>query len=334
MTARKHHSPILLAAAFAAAFAMPEARALDTLFLTGGETRPGRVLALDADTLRLRVPMPPRPGAAPGEQAVFATVSIPRTSIVRIEFEPDPARDALLKNPSAGDLAAIETLWKQWEPFLGMAKSPAGRIGNRLGDVLLQTKSEGDAARALGLFMRIEQEAWDEEEHMVARQGRLRAMVATGRAKEAVAEAVELARNDEDSAVLIEAKYIIASAADQRLRDLVEANPRWKEDIYVIPEHARLMNEALDEYLYPYLFLGSERGAAARGLWGAARVCRFVGDLPNALECARDIVSLYPDAPEAASARALIESLPEEIRARDPEKEARENADPNTPSNQ
>jgi tetratricopeptide (TPR) repeat protein len=330
-----HHSKAALAAALvAAALAAPEARALDTLFLTGGETRPGRVLGLDSGTLRLRVPLPPRPGAPPGGETVFATVSIPRSGIARIEFEPDPARDQLLKSASVDDLPAVEMLWKQWEPFLAMPKSPAGRIANRLGDVLLQTGDGEAATRALKLFMRVEEEAWDEDQKMVARQGRLRAMVATGRAKEAVTEALEFARIAENPAVLIEAKYIIARAADQSLRDLVEANPRWEEDIYVIPEHARFLNEALDEYLYPYLFLGSESAAAARGLWGAVEVCRFVGDLPNALECARDIVSLYPAAPEAASARTFIESLPEDIRAHNPETEARENLEPQSPSNQ
>ena len=123
--------------------------------------------------------------------------------------------------------------------------------------------------------------------------------------------------------MLIEAKYILATAADASLRKLLTDNPRWAEDSHVIPERHRLYNEALDLYLYPSLFAGSESEAAARGLWGAASIYLLAGESQKALECARDIAALYPHTKTASQAADLIASLPESQRAIDPEKEAR-----------
>lgn len=306
------------------------ASALDTLFKTGGEKQVGTVMVVEEDTIRIRVPLPALPGSGPEAQPVFATVVIPRKDILHIEFNPDEAREALLKDPKPENLPAIETLWRQWQPFLTMPRSPAGRVAIAYADLLLKQQSQPEALQALELFTRIEHDAWDEPSQMQARQGRLRAMVATGQAEKAVNEAIELSKITEDPAVLIEAKYILARAADQRLRDLVEDNPRWEEDIYVIPERHRLYNEALDEYFYPYLFLGAEQDAASRGLWGAVEIYRFTGELPLALECARDLAAIYPETSYARQATDFIESLPQEIRDLDPEKEARENLTPET----
>ncbi len=104
-------------------------------------------------------------------------------------------------------------------------------------------------------------------------------MVASGMVQEAVVEAKEIERIAEDPVVLIEAKFILAKAAEKALRKLVDDNPRWEEDAFVLPEHNRLYEEALELYLYPTLFFGSEIDVAARGLWGSVEVSRFAGDL-------------------------------------------------------
>lgn len=298
------------------------ARAQDTLFLEGGKTRVGKILAVDAKNFRLEVALSGSVNGAP----VFASVTIPREGVVQIEFGPDDARERKLKE--AKDIAEIAELWKQWEPFLGVPKSPAGRIGTIYGDRLLLTRTPENAQSALALFTRIEASAWGEDSRMLAKQGRLRAMIATGNAAAAVKDAQEIAKITEDPAVLVEAKYLLAGAADQELRTLLKENPRWEEDIYVIPERHRLYNEALDEYLFPYLFFGSENEAAARGLWGATGIYELVGELDKARETSRDIVRIYPATAYAANAKSFLDKLPKELRDEDPEKEAREEDHP------
>lgn len=312
---------ILLALAIARS-----ALAEDTLFFSNGEKRVGNIVSVDPVSFRLEVPLPGPAGAAP----VKATVTIPRRDVQQIEFAADPERERFLAQAQPSQLPQMQALWKRWEPFLGIARSPAGDVGLACGNLLLASGSEDNARTALDMFHLMEASAWSQDVRMAAKQGRLRAMIATGNAADAVNDARELAKLSEDPAVLVEAKFILAEAADKELRKLIADNPRWEEDVNVIPERHRLYHSALDEYLFPALFFGSGQAAAARGLWGAVGVYNFTGEQHHALECARDIVRLYPSTPQAAKAKEFIDSLPEDVRSRDPEKEFREQISPSS----
>jgi hypothetical protein len=320
----------------ALALGLPALHAQDVLFMKNGDKRVGQIVTADATTYRIQVPLPTPPGSQ--TPVAFASVSIPRADVEAIQFAPDPTLDQILRNPAATQIAELKSRWTKSLPWLSIPKSPAGRIGNTLASLLLKTGDSADAAQSLDLFKQIETAAWSEDDQMTARQGRLRAMVATGNAKDAVNEAEQLAAVTEDPAVLIEAKYILAEAAAASLKKLLADNPRWQEDINVIPERNRLYHEAIDLYLYPSLFVGSETEPAARGLSGAVAVYTMVDEPRNALECARDITIIYPTTKFAGQAAGFIASLPESQRAIDPEKEARDEqappADQSTPKTQ
>jgi hypothetical protein len=301
---------------------------LDTIFLLRGDRMAGKVAALEGPNVRVQRPLPPPPGAPAPATPMFATVTIARSDIDFIEFAPDESRDRKVREATVAQLPEVEALWKRYEPWLSMRKSPAGAIGLAYGNLLLRSDQPANAAKALALFRQIERQTWNDDDLMGAKQGRLRAMVATGHAKDAVQEAAELAKLSEDPAVLVQAKYILAEAADHALRKLTEENPRWEEDIFIIPERNRLYNDALDLYLHPSLFFGSETEAASRGLWGACGVYRFTGETAQAAEVARDLVAIYPGTPYAALARKFLDELPEEIRQQDAEKDARDDAEP------
>jgi hypothetical protein len=78
----------------------------------------------------------------------------------------------------------------------------------------------------------------------------------------------------------------------------------------VRPERERLFHEALDLYLFPYLFHGTETAAAARGLWGGLQLCQSGGAPAEARELAMDLTILYPGTPQAAEARRFLETNP------------------------
>lgn len=301
---------------------LPLLPAQDVLFMKNGGKRSGHLTGLDDILFRFQVPLPPPPGASPSSAPVFASVSVPRRDVDHIEFGPDPALDSLLKSADVAQLPEVEARWNIAQPWLKVPRSPSARIANVLGDLLLRTGDPARAARALELFKNVESGTWDDADKLSARQGRLRAMVATGDAGAAVNEAAELSAATENPAVLIEAKYILATSADASLRQLLADNPRWEEDVAVIPERHRLYNEALDLYLFPSLFAGSESEAAARGLWGATGIYLLAGESRKALECARDITTFYPRTKFAAPAADLIASLPESQHGTDPGKDA------------
>ena len=286
----------------------------DTIFLRQGDSLVGKLTGVDGQSIRLRRLLPPLPGASTDATPIFASVTVLRSHVDRVEFSSDEAQNRMLKNATAANASKIEALWREARPWLAIPKSSAGGIGLAYGDLLLRNGDLASARKALDLFRTIEMETWSRPEILRARQGRLRAMVASGMVQEAVVEAKEIERIAEDPAVLIEAKLILAKAAEKALRKLVDDNPRWEEDAFVLPERNRLYEEALQLYLYPTLFFGSEIDVAARGLWGSVEVCRFAGDLKQALEASRDLVAFYPGTSYARQAQDFIDTLPESLR--------------------
>lgn len=293
----------------------PATKRLDTFFMANGEKVTGIALGVDAQNFRLQKPLPPPPNALPGAAPMFATVTLPRKDVLHIEFAPDEVRDKRLREATPAQLAEVAQMWARFEPWLAIPKSPAGKIGLAYGDVLLATKDAGNARKALELFQKIEADSWDEEALVHAKRGRLRGMIATGKATEAIEEAKALAKTSEDPAVLIEANYIMAEASNAAFRKLIDDNPRWQQDLLITPERNRLYAETLNLYLYPYLFFGSEIEPAARGLAGALGIYQFTGETKLARSTAEDLVTLYPGTTYAADAQKLLDSLPKEATA-------------------
>jgi hypothetical protein len=276
------------------------AAAQDVIHRADGTKQIGRVLSIDDRLLKLEVTLVA--GQPP------ATVTVPRTEVASIDFASSEEEQKLLKAGVAADPAQIARLWQQKEPYVRLPNANSGAFALVYAGQLL--KSRGREADALALFERIEREDWNETRRDEAGRGKLSAMIATGRAAEAVEQAKQLAINAEDPATLIEAKYVLAEASFKSLKQLLEDNPRWEEDEKVRPERHRLYHETLDLFLYPYVFYGAEQATATRGLLGAMELYRFVNEPARAAELARDIVVLYPQSPDAKTANEFLASQP------------------------
>jgi hypothetical protein len=297
--------------------------AQDTVFLRQGDKLVGKLIGIDERSIRVQRLLPPLAGASTDAAPIFASVAVLRSDIDHIEFSSVGPHRLMLENASAASVSDVELLWRQARPWLAIRKSPAGEIGLRYGDLLLHSGDPVNLAKALDVFKLIEGESWSRSDAVRARLGRLRAMIGMGMLQETIAEAKEMERTSEEPAVLIEAKFILAKAAEKSLSKFVDDNPRWQEDISVRPERDRLYHQALDLYLYPALFFGSEQELAARGLWSAAEVCRFAGDLRQAVEASRDLVEMYAGTSYAVQAEDFINTLSESSRKQYHETEAK-----------
>jgi hypothetical protein len=295
----------------------------DTIFLRQGDRLVGKLTGIDELNIRLQRLLPPLAGASIDAAPVFASITVLRAHVDRVEFSSDAAQERLLKNATAANLTEIETLWSKARPWLAIPKSLAGEIGLVYGDLLLRNGDSAALRKALELFRTIEMETWSRADEMRARQGRLRAMVAVGGIQEVISEAKELVRTSQDPSVLIEAKFILAKAVEGALRKFIEQNPRWEEDAFVRRERDRLYNESLELYLYPALFFGSETEVAARGLWGAVELCRFTGNLGQALQASRDLVEIYSSTSYARQAQDFMKTVPESLSKQYDETEAK-----------
>ena len=306
------------------------AHAQDVLEMKTGSRRAGKIISFDEKFIRLELDL-----TAQGSSSArsVASIALPRGDVLSIDFASNSQRDAAIRSAAAQDIDALDGYWIEFKPWLEMPRSPSGSIACALGNALLATKERKNADRALELFTLVEEKAWQDSDKARAREGRLRAMTATGKAAKAIEEAKALAAETEDPEILIEANYLLAQAAEKELKDFLKENPRWDIDTSVIDKRHRLYNRVLELYLYPSLFFGTNNEKAARGLWGAIGIYRTSGEERLAIETSRDIHTFYPKTQEAEQARDYLASLkPEQLRA-DSEAEARKEM-PESPPNE
>jgi len=118
----------------------------------------------------------------------------------------------------------------------------------------------------------------------------------------------------DNPALLIEVNYLLALADTKKLKALEKEHPRWEEDDEVRPDRDDLFHRAVDRFLWPHLFHATREEVAARGLFAAADLYAYAGEIEAARDRWKDLIELYPDSSYAALAASRIEtgSLPNE----------------------
>lgn len=275
----------------------------DAIHLKQGDPLEGEILTIDDEKLTLKITIELAPG-----QFGSRTVTVPAVAIDFIEFEPLAGETEILADPVAADLAELQALWNAKRIHLHRSRSNSGLVAMAFAERLLESENEIRIQEAKELFEKVESDDWNRDNERLAKQGRLRALIALGQIKEAIVEATKMAEESEDPKALIEAKFVLGVAAFDQLKSIEDEHPKWMEDEEVRPGRNEHFNSALDLFLFPYLFYGSEEEASARGLWNAAEVYLFAKDQPNALRCAEDIVRLYPNTRFQTRAQQLLTS--------------------------
>lgn len=288
---------VLLAAA-------PSLLADDEVRLKDGNTRKGRIVGMDETSFRLSLP-----GPLPGQSA--GTTSIPRANVERIIFAPDRTLEAIRANPGPGALNTARVRWQTLQSMLAIPESRAGDAGNLYGECLRLSGERARLEEALGVYAEVEQGAWNPADREDAKRGRLRTMIDLGRSQEVAAEIEEIATSAQDPDLLLDSKLLIASARLAAMQTLVADNPRWHEDTPVRAERLRLVHETADNALYPFLFHGTARGQAAKGLGILLELYQFTGDEEEARKVATDLTEIYSDSPEAEKAAEFLKKKTE-----------------------
>ncbi|MEM8956000.1 MAG: hypothetical protein AAGD22_17725 [Verrucomicrobiota bacterium] len=274
--------------------------AVDVIHLKEGEPIPCEILELSDNNVRIKVTI----SVAGGE--AFSTKVVPMASVAFIDFEPEAGEEFLLESGGVEDVGEIEGIWEAKRENLHRRNSNAGEVGLKLAELLVERGSMEDGK---ALYERVETGDWDEKRRGRARQGRLRVLLAMGEVDAAVKEALAMAEEGGNAEILMDAKYVLASADFDKLKQLEEENPKWDEDDLVRPERNQLYHSVLDQYLQPYLFHGADEAAASRGLLGAIEVYRWAGDNVAALARAKDLLALYPESDAAGKVAELEAGL-------------------------
>jgi hypothetical protein len=284
----------------------PCARAGDAVTLKTGELKPCKVTGSNGDQIFALFEVRPELPASP--------IRIPHATIARIDFGPDPHRDVFLRDATRAQIGDLKTLWQQFAPLLSAPGSPSGRIGLRLGLLLLDPVNPESTEEALRIFSLVCEQAASQREKESAAQGKLRAWSALGKTAEAMNSAEYILRTQTGPNLRAEAHLTLAENTASALARFLEENPRWELDEAAARERTRLYHSALHAYLLPALFPGITPELGLRGFWGALRLHKACNAPASAADTARDLIALYPATPEAQQAATFLATLPASLR--------------------
>lgn len=296
-------SPWLLFFALASLGFSTAATEEDLVQLVQGALLHGRIVEIDDEKLRLRVSL------AGGAGSTVRSISMAR--VKAIDFAPLPGEVEILAAGESASKGELTKLWARKRVLLGRPNSNSGAIGLLLGEVLSNSAEAVDHGNARNLYSIIEAGDWNLDRRALAKRQRLGVMVLLGAASEVLAEARQIAEESDDPGLLLDAKHVLAMDVYRELEQLVEDNPKWDEDDRIGPQVEAIYQDLLDQFLYPFLFYGTESEAAARGLWGAAQTYRLIRQPERARECYSDLERLYPTAARGYKIDAAVRAIRE-----------------------
>jgi hypothetical protein len=278
-------------------------------FKNGSPPLQGQVLLMAVDLVKMKIIIESAQGTASAER------SFNQSEIDHIDFAVPKELETLLSKPTSAAIPKLMVSWNEVRSHCGRPEHYAVRVGMTLADLSLRPHREAvvstllakaEVERALGIYTHLEKSAWSPSVRQAARRGRLRAWLCQGKHQEAEAEAKRMASDEEDPGLLIEARLIMAFSLETKLNEFLKTHPRWQQDDEARPQRDQLYHEAVDAYLWPSLFHGTEVEPAARGLLKAAQLQHAAGDATPARACLEDILSIYAQTTAAEPARKLL----------------------------
>jgi hypothetical protein len=276
----------------------------DTVTLSGGERKAGRILGMEGESLLLSCK--PVPGLPP------VTLHFHKSRLAALAFEEDPSLLEFLQTAGRDQLEELRSLWERFAPLLSIRGAHSARIGLRLGILQLGTNAEDSQSETLALFEKIAAAAPNPMEREAAKQGVLRSLLAGRHWERAETEAAAICTSPCGTPLLAEARLTVGLVQSVRLRAFVGENPRWRDDVFVQPERDRLHASALDHLLGTALLPGVPGELAARGLRAAMDVYILAGQTGQAETLATDLATFYAGSSEAVSALEWRESQPKQ----------------------
>lgn len=284
---------------FASCLVAP-AQSQDVIHLKTGESS---ICEIEAVTDNIVVFLMSGPGGGSAKR------TIPMERVDYLEFGFETGEKAVFDDLENISAEILESWWEFHFSNLHRPRSRTASYGIAFGNALVKEAPATGTARALSVFDRIIERAWSDEDKSLARQGRLRALIASGELETAVGEAQVLQSETEDPDLLIEVKFLLAEADFEQLKALELEHPKWIEDDEVRPGRNELYHRIVDQYLWPHLFHATREEAAARGLFRAASVYEFAAEIELARAAYEDLGSLYPDTQSSTPAKERLDLL-------------------------
>lgn len=291
--------PILTAVvALPVAFAA-EPASQDVITSTAGQTMSGTLIGRTDGGVQIR-------SQSPTGAVVTQVVSI--DNIERIDFaNADKLQEEIAKTTKA-DSGRMLQRWRQDEKFIDLPQSPAGAVGVRTAQLLLEAGGAENVRTAAEILETISSKAWNVVDKDRAKALTIESLRSSGKTAEAEKAAREYLSGDASAEGKAEVSYYLALVLADQYRTFIEDNPRWEHDPYMRPQRQRLYNEVLDHFLASYLQYGAPPEITPKSLLSSVTFLDKYGENSEAVALAQDLTTVFGTSPEAAEAKKFLET--------------------------
>ncbi len=278
----------------------------ETVTLSDGSTKEGRISVDGAGSLRV---------VEASQYGEVATTYSP-DKVAGIEFALPADSAEVLAAPAQSGLDGLRKTWRTLEPFLAFAPAQIAPVGVAYARTLLEDRPGQRAAREIleklkalaeppkdlaGAILLVEVEAAIKEGDIETAQGMIDSAT---KADAAVFENM--------SRVAGQFKLVNADLDRKKYEELVEEWPKWELMPEIVEQRRRLIDAALDGYLYPVAFSPEPAELTASGLAKAGNLLAATGDVAEARLRYQDIVDNFPIEPQLTEAVDFLADHPAE----------------------
>jgi hypothetical protein len=280
--------------------------AQDTITLKSGETEIGKILSLENNQLLFQKQI------GTGSAQLNYNIDL----IEKINFSLDEKQTALIKSRDPQNISQVTNLWEQRRPFLSIPESDSWQWGLHLARLKIALNDSSQAEDIERLINLIAQNSWHPQTKEKIPALLLELALLRGETEKALSMAQELSEIAPDNMNLIaDAKWILGLSQIKQAQQLETEFPRWQ----IMPEKVRerriLLDSALENILFPVVFIPSHEEFVPRALDKAIEVYMILDQRTSAIQAAQEIVQYYPHPTYLQSAKAFLEKnppLPEE----------------------
>lgn len=238
----------------------------------------------------------------------IVTQLVPADNIERIDFaDTEKLREEIAKTTKR-DAGRMLLEWRKDSPYIDIPNSPAGEVGVRTAQLLLETGGEDNAKAAAEILATIQERAWNSVDKDRATALTIDTLRLTGKKEEAKEAAQNFLSGDASAESKAEVSYYLALVLADEYKDFLADNPRWDFDPYMRPVRQRLYNQVLDSFIAPYLQYGAPPAITPKCLLSTVEFLDQYGEHQEAVAFAQDLTTIFSDSPEAAEAKKYLEN--------------------------
>lgn len=284
-------------------------QAQDKIILKSGEEEIGKIVSLEKKQIHFEKKI----GTG------YASLTYDLSLIEKITFTLDGNQADLLKSRDPKNIPGVTAIWEQRLPFLSLPESDSWEWGLHLARLKLALNEPTQADEIEKLINFIAEKSWHPLTKEKSSPLLLELALLRGETEKALSMAQELSEIAPDNMNLIaDAKWVLALSQLKQVQELEKEFPRWQIMAEKVRERRELLDSALENILFPVVFMPSHKDFVPRALDKAIEIYMILGDHASAINAAQEITQYYPHSAYIDAAKSFLQKNPPPSKDQDP----------------